>query len=254
LILIISFIFGAIIGSFLNVCIYRLPRKESIITPGSHCLNCNSKIKWYDNIPILSYIILKGKCRNCKAKISLRYPLVEILTSLSFMFLVYRYGITLTTIDIILFITLLIVITFIDFAHQIILDKVILFGMLLGFILGILNNQNIISMLLGSILGGTILYVIAIFGNLLFKKESMGGGDIKFSAMLGIFLGWKLMLLTIFLGFIFASIIGIVFIYLSKAKMDNKIPFGPFLSLASVVSLFLGEDIINWYLNLIIVK
>lgn len=246
---IVSILFGAIVGSFLNVCIFRLPKEESIITPGSHCPHCNKPIAFYDNIPLVSYFLLRGKCRHCRKPISIQYPIVEGITALTSFLLFMKYGPTPTYLLYFAFVSSLIVITGIDLYHQIIPDVISLPGIGVG-LLGALLFLPItfLNSFLGMLLGGGALFLVANFYQWLFKREGMGGGDVKLLAMIGAFLGWKAMILTIILGSLVGSVIGIVIIFLKGKDFKYAIPFGPFLALGAVISLFWGEDLIRWYL------
>jgi leader peptidase (prepilin peptidase)/N-methyltransferase len=260
---IIIFIFGSIVGSFLNVCIYRMPQGKSVVWPGSHCPNCEKKIPWYDNIPFLSYLLLKGRCRFCKKRISIRYLLVELLTALVFVLLFNRYGLTYDFFVYVVFVSSLIIATFVDIKHRIIPDEVSLGGIILGFLLTAIKGFNleplsydlrpIFNSFLGIILGGGIIYLTGVLFDLVYFKllkkppiqgetESMGGGDVKLLAMIGAFLGWKIAILTFFLAPFFGAIIGIINLIVKK---DHTIPYGPFLSLAAFLSLFWADKIIR---------
>ena len=248
---IIIFVIGAVIGSFLNVCIYRVPRNLSIISPASRCPSCNMPIKFYDNIPFLSYILLGGKCRVCKAGISFRYPLVELLNAVLFVFVVWRFGFAWHTVIYGILCSALVVITFIDLDFQIIPDAITLPGILIGIVAGslIMPDPFIRNSLLGFkasviglLAGGGLFYAIAVL-----SRGGMGGGDIKMMAMVGALMGWKSVLLTIFLGSLTGAVFGI-FLMISKGKgRKTKIPFGPFLALGTVITLFYGQEIFSWY-------
>jgi leader peptidase (prepilin peptidase)/N-methyltransferase len=246
---IISTIFGALMGSFLNVCILRLPQEESIITPGSHCPQCKKPIKFYDNIPLVSYLLLRGRCRYCHSPISIQYPLVEGITALSSLILFLKFGPTLSYLFYFSFVSALIVITLIDLYHQIIPDVISLPGIGVGILASLFIPQiTLLNSLIGILLGGGSLFLVATIYQWLFKREGMGGGDVKLLAMIGAFLGWKAVILTILLGSLLGSISGII-IMVSKGKdFKYAIPFGPFLSLGAVIALFYGENIIRWYL------
>ncbi len=255
---IIVFIFGLITGSFLNVCIYRIPRNFSIIWPASRCPSCNVPIKFYDNIPILSYIFLGGKCRYCNKNISLRYPFVEFLNGFLYVIIINRFGFEWHRIFYFIFCSALIVITFIDLDFQIIPDRITLPGILIGFITGsfLLPDPFMKSSALGwksSIIGsvtGFVLYtLIAFAGSKIFKKEAMGGGDIKMMAMVGAVIGWKGIILTTFLGSLTGSIAGIISMIIRGREKGSLIPFGPFLAFGSIISLFYGQEILLWYLG-----
>ncbi len=244
-----SIVFGAMVGSFLNVCIYRLPKEESIVTPGSHCPKCHTPIRFYDNIPILSYLLLRAKCRYCKTPISIQYPIVEALTALSSLWLFMTFGISLSFIYYFMFVSALIVITVIDLYHQIIPDVISLPGIVIG-VLGSLIIPQITfwNSLIGMLAGGGSLFLVAMGYQWLFKREGMGGGDVKLLAMIGAFLGWKAVILTILLSSLIGSIIGIGIMLIKGKDFKYAIPFGPFLAFGAVISLFWGEQLINWYL------
>ena len=248
---VISIIFGAMIGSFLNVCIHRLPKEESIVRPGSHCPKCKTPIRFYDNIPLLSYLLLGGKCRHCKAPISIQYPIVEAITALSSFFLFITFGVSLSFIYYFSFVAALIAITVIDLYHQIIPDVISLPGIVIG-LLGSLVIPQITfwSSLIGVLSGGGSLFLVATVYQWLFKREGMGGGDVKLLAMIGAFLGWKAVILTIFLSSFIGSIIGITVMLIKGKDFKYAIPFGPFLAAGAVISLFWGENLISWYLYL----
>jgi len=245
---IIIFIIGLVIGSFSNVCIYRLPRNESLVRPGSHCPQCSKPIPFYDNIPIISYLLLKGKCRYCGQSIPPQYPIVELATGLFYLALYLFYGLQPIAIVYMLLCTLLIIISFIDLRERIIPDVLSVPFIIIGFAFSFfLRNINPLDSLLGILAGGGSLLLIAIVGSKLFKKEAMGGGDIKLAAMLGAFLGWQLTLLSLFLGFFVGSVIGVLIMVTSKNKND-VIPFGPFIALGAMISMFWGQAILHWYL------
>ena len=248
---IISIIFGAIVGSFLNVCIIRLPTEESIITPGSHCPHCKSPIKFYDNIPMLSYFILKGKCRHCNEPISFQYPLIEGLTAFGSLIIFMRFGPSLSYLFFFSFVAALIVITVIDLYHQIIPDAISIPGIGVG-LLGslIIPYITFFNSMIGILVGGGSLFLVATLYQWLFKREGMGGGDVKLLAMIGAFLGWKSVILTILLSSFIGSIVGIAIMLLKGKDFKYAIPFGPFLSLGAVISLLYGESLIRWYFGL----
>jgi leader peptidase (prepilin peptidase)/N-methyltransferase len=255
---IITFIFGSVVGSFLNVCIYRIPRNISIIIPSSRCPSCDNPIKPWDNIPILSYIFLGGRCRVCKARISFRYPLVESLNAVFYLLILWRFGFGWHTLIYFVFCSSLIVISFIDLDFQIIPDVITLPGIPIGIIFGgflLLNpfmrnlSLGIKSSLIGTFIGFGLFYLIAVVGLHVFKKEAMGGGDIKLMAMVGGFLGWKGVILTTFLGSLSGAIVGVLVILFKGKERGSRIPFGPFLALGSVITLFYGQEIFYWYLG-----
>lgn len=244
------FLFGAIVGSFLNVCIYRIPSEKSIVSPPSHCPSCGERVRPYDNIPLLSWLLLGGKCRFCRARISVRYPLVELLTALLTLFLFREYGFSADFAALFLFSAALVVITFIDLDHQIIPDIISLPGIPLGFAFSFFLPQvGWKNSLIGILVGGGSLLVVAYAYELITKKEGMGGGDIKLLAMMGAFLGWKSIPFIIFISSLLGSVIGISLMIAQKKDSKLAIPFGPFLATAAIIYIFYGDSIIGWYLN-----
>ena len=248
------FIIGACVGSFLNVCIYRLVKGESIVRPRSHCPDCNHKLTWYENIPLLSYLALRGKCRYCKGPISFRYFTVELITAGLFVLFLDCFGLGILFLIYATLVSALIVVTFIDIKEQIIPDEISLPGMIIG--LGVSFaypalqrlNSHTLSLLysfLGLIAGGGAIYLTGLLGDFIFKKESMGGGDVKLLAMIGAFIGWKMTLLTFFIAPLFGAMVGIM---LKIKKNVSTIPYGPFLSLGAIISIIWGERIISWLL------
>ena len=247
----IIFILGLIIGSFSNVCIYRIPKNESIVFPASHCPNCHTPIKAIDNVPILSSLLLKGKCRKCGEKISIRYPVVEFLTGAIYLLIFLIYGRSYQTLIYALLSSALIIISFIDLDVQIIPDEISLPGIVIGLALSfIVPYISYLNSLLGIIAGGGIIFLIALAGLAIFKKEAMGGGDVKLSAMIGAFIGWKYIIVSLFIGFFIGAIAGILLILLKIRNRDDLVPFGPFIVLGSFITLLWGENILSWYLGL----
>lgn len=245
---IIVFLLGIIIGSFLNVCIYRIPKDESIVYPSSHCTYCSSPLKWYDLIPIVSYLSLKGKCRYCGGKIAPQYPFVEILNGLLYMLLFYYFGLTVDFIFYCLLASVIVVISFIDLHEQIIPDGLVLIILSAAIIYKAINyfiykeNIEILNSILGFFTGGLIFLLIAIVSN-----GAMGGGDIKLMAVLGLILGLKKTLLNILLSFIIGAIISVFLLIGKKKGRKDAIPFGPFINIAFIIALLYGDFIINWY-------
>ncbi len=248
---IFAFVLGAVVGSFLNVCICRLPQHESVVFPPSHCPKCGYRIPFYDNIPIVSYLLLGGKCRSCRAHISVQYPLVELVNGLLTLFLLMKFGPSLPFLVMFLFCSALMVITVIDLQHQIIPDVISLPGIVAGFassfLLPWLTWQN---SLIGIIAGGGSLLLVATGYELLTRKEGMGGGDIKLLAMMGAFLGWRAVPFIIFAGSLLGSIIGVSVMLAQKKDSKLAIPFGPFLAFGAILYIFFGRQIIHWYFNL----
>jgi leader peptidase (prepilin peptidase)/N-methyltransferase len=248
--IVLIFILGLIVGSFSNVCIYRIPRNESIAYPASHCPKCHSNISPKDNIPLLSYILLKGRCRNCKSKISIQYPIVELLTGLIYLIIYLIYDLSIQTLIYIILASALIIISFIDLNEQIVPDVISLPGIVLGFIISFFVPYiSFVNSALGILAGGGIILIIGLAGSVIFKKEAMGGGDVKLAAMIGAFLGWRYSIISLFLGFFLGAIVGIILI-LSKIKSrEDVVPFGPFIVLGSLITLLWGEKILSWYLG-----
>jgi leader peptidase (prepilin peptidase)/N-methyltransferase len=245
------FIFGAILGSFLNVCIYRLPRHKSIVRPPSYCPNCKRSIPWYDNIPVVSYIVLMGKCGKCRKRISFRYPFVEVATALLAVTLYHRYGFGGKFAVYSAFVSALMVSTFVDFEFGEIPDEITLGGLAAGLIAslafpGLFGETAPLAALrasaLGAVTGGGATLAMGLFGKLIFRKDAMGGGDVKLMAMIGSVLGWKLALLTFFIAPFFGAAVGIT---LKAAQGRETIPYGPYLSLAAFIAMFYGNDILR---------
>ena len=242
------FIFGLIIGSFLNVCIYRIPRNESISFPPSHCTSCNSRIKWYDLIPVLSYIFLKGKCRNCGKKISIRYPIIELITGALFAALYIKYGMTFEFVKYAFMTSCLLVIGMIDYDTTDVYLKTTLTGIISGTAFaayGWYSGYGIMSFLLGAALGfGFIAAIILI-------THGMGWGDAEICLLCGVYLGFKLTAIMLLASFIIGGITGIILIITKKKSRKDYIPFGPFISVAALFTVFFGQSLLSWYLNLL---
>ncbi|MBU2590716.1 MAG: prepilin peptidase [Nitrospinota bacterium] len=240
----ISFILGTIIGSFLNVCIYRLPRKESVVSPPSHCRSCDSRIAWYDNVPIVSWLVLRGKCRGCGSPISIEYPIVEFVTGLIYLFTYLRYGQSPYLVIYLLLFSAFLVIAIIDFKHQIIPDMITLPGTAIGIAAPFfLNYMTPKASIIGLLVGGGLFFLIA-----LLSRGGMGGGDIKLMAMIGTFVGWPGVLVTTMIGSLLGAIVGIALMIMGKKGRKSQIPFGPFLIIGATVYILWGGYIIRWYL------
>ena len=237
-------IVGLVIGSFLNVCIYRIPRGESIVKDASHCTSCGQKIKRYDLIPVFSYLILKGHCRSCKVRISPRYAIVEFITGLLFFLCAYKFKYTVETLVYTVFCCLLITMAYIDKDTMEIPDRIHIAIATIGLVLMGISDIPWYERVIGFFSVSVLLLIVAII-----TKGGMGGGDIKLMAVSGLVLGWKLCILAFILGSIAAAIYGIT---VSKCKRENmklKIPLGPFLALGMLIALFLGNNIITLYLG-----
>jgi len=251
IILILIILVGLALGSFLNVCIYRIPLKKSILFPGSFCPKCGTKIRFRDNIPLLSFILLKGKCRKCESKISWQYPLVEFITPVLMVITYLKFGWSWEFAAMTILCLLLIVIFFIDLRHRIIPDVVTLPGIALGFLFSFfVKSPSVMNSLIGILAGGILFYLAAVLGELLFKKESMGGGDIKLAMMLGAFLGWQKIFLVFLISAVLGAMVGGIALLFSKEVKETKmIPFGPFLALGSILAMFLGDMMISAYVR-----
>jgi leader peptidase (prepilin peptidase) / N-methyltransferase len=250
LLLLFIFIFGLCIGSFLNVCIYRIPESKSIVSPGSMCPGCGNPIKFYDNIPVLSFILLRAKCRNCSAHIPLRYPAVEMLTGLFALSVFIKFGLSIEAPVYFIFIATLLVITFIDIDHRIIPDLISLPGIVIFFFASLaVPTVSVKDSLLGILAGGGILFIIAELYLRITGKEGMGGGDVKLLAMIGALIGWQGVLFTIFVSSMIGTIIGVIVMMIQGKNLKLAIPFGPFLSVGAVVYVFFGNEFINWYFS-----
>jgi leader peptidase (prepilin peptidase) / N-methyltransferase len=251
-VLLVVGLFGALVGSFLNVCIYRLPRRESIAWPGSHCPTCSHPIAWYDNIPIVSYVLLGGRCRHCAARIPYGYPLVEILNALGYAAIVWCFGMTWSAAVYGILYSALLVVTGTDLSHKIIPNAVTFPGIMLGLVsAATVLPLGFFDSLLGALVGGGILWLLAWASPYLFGKEGMGGGDIKLLAMIGTFLGWKPALMTIMVGSFLGSLVGVSLIAANVIRREDYIPFGPFLVCGALVSLFFGQSLLDWYQGLL---
>lgn len=270
----LSFTWGASIGSFLNVCIYRIPRGFSVVKPRSHCPLCNKAIPWYHNIPILSYFLLRGKCCYCSGPISPRYALVETLTAFLFLMVWLKFDLIagprplelqpVTDWKLVpiywLMISGLILGTFVDFEFMIIPDRVTIGGVVAGILLSLIvpsmhETQSIWMSLffsaLGASIGWGILKFVAVAGRIIFKKDAMGLGDVKLIAGIGAFLGWKAVLFTIMMSSLFGSVVGIVLVLSGRREMQSRIPYGPYIALAAIVWIFWGPAMVEAYFNLL---
>ena len=249
-----ALIIGLAVGSFLNVIIYRLPNNKSIVKPRSKCTKCDSQIAWYDNVPVLSYIALLGKCRKCKNPISIRYPLIEFICGMMTLMLLNIYGPSFEFIVMILISYMLIAITFIDVDYFIIPNEFIIFG----FIISIISHSfkllpiTVVQGFYGSLTYGGMLFIMGAMGTFIFKKEALGFGDIKLGLILGSFLGIELSLLALFFSFIFGGIMSIILLIAKEVGDDHMIPFGPSIAAATLLTILTktiggGNHIINWY-------
>ncbi len=245
----IFFIFGSIWGSFANVAIVRIPQGLSVVAPRSRCNGCKTPIRWFDNIPILSWFILKGKCRSCGQSFSIRYPLVELLTGVLFALAFYSVGWKFYLAELLIFILGLVIVSFIDIDHFIIPDKISLPGIIIGLVGATLNpEREVLDAIMGVVLGGGFLWMIAYVYYILRKQEGMGGGDIKLLAWMGAVCGWRAIPFII----LFASIVGsgVGLFNMKKKGLQTVIPFGPYLALSALIYIFAGHTITMWYLKI----
>ncbi len=246
-----TFLVSSMIGSFLNVCIHRIPSGKSVAFPASHCPHCETPIRPWDNLPILSYVLLRGRCRQCKTPISARYPLVEAVTGFAGVATLIVFGPVPHALLMFAFLCALIVITFIDFDLQIIPDVISLPGIVVGLAASFLpGNPDWIDSFLGVLLGGGILWGIAEGYFRLTGREGMGGGDVKLLAMIGAFLGWRAIPVTLMVASLSGTALGLAMMLRRGEGRQMAIPFGPFLAAGAVVALFAGEPLMDWYLNL----
>jgi len=242
---IVAVLLGASIGSFLNVCIYRLPRRISIVSPSSFCPACGNRIKPYHNIPVLSYIFLRGRCAYCGARFSARYPLVEALTAALAWATLQRFGLSVPAPIYFVFLCALVVATFVDIEFKIIPDEITLGGLALGLLLSPLLPQGFVSSLFGAVLGGGILWLVAFLYERITGREGMGFGDVKLLAMMGCFLGARNIPLILLASSLAGSVVGVAMMVFFKKSRLYALPFGPFLALGGALSLFFGDAMWN---------
>ena len=248
----IVLLFGAVIGSFLNVCIYRLPREESVAWPASHCPSCRKSIAVYDNIPIVSYLLLRGHCRGCQSPISIRYPLVEAANAVGYVGVFWMFGFTPVAWAYAALVSALIVVTGTDLSHTMIPDAVTLPGIVVGLLCAALILPiTLMESLMGILVGGALLWFLAWISPYVFGKEGMGGGDIKLMAMVGAFIGWQPVLLAIMIGSFLGSVIGGALMISGVISRREPIPFGPFLAIGSLLALIFHQSLFEWYWSLI---
>jgi leader peptidase (prepilin peptidase)/N-methyltransferase len=245
---VLVFSLGLIIGSFLNVCIYRIPRNQSVVCPGSCCPQCGKRLAWFELIPVFSYIFIKGRCRHCRAGVSWRYPLIEILTGFLY-YLAYRqFGLGFSFLNLAFLVSLLVVVSFIDIEFHIIPNRLVLLGLVVGLALGLMRPGNPVwFMVLGTAAGFGLMLLVAFLSG-----GRMGYGDVKLSAVLGLFLGWQAVLLAIFFAFAGGAVYGLILMLFFGKSRKTPVPFGPFLAAAAIVAYMWSEPIISWYLRVII--
>jgi len=240
-------VMGAIIGSFLNVVIYRLPLGQSLSSPPSRCRNCGYSLRWFDNIPIASWVALRGRCRKCGVSVSWQYPVVELTTAVLFGLVAWLTPMEPLLFARLLLVCILIVLFGIDLEHQILPNSITLPGIAIGLLFSAFGPPGLRDAIIGTLLGGGILYGIAAAYYLWRREEGMGMGDVKMLAMVGAFLGWKAVLVTLVFASISGAIIGVAMMSTQKGGMKYALPFGTFLALGTLVAMFVGEPLVNWY-------
>ena len=243
-------VLGLAVGSFLNVCIHRLPRGESLALPPSRCPACEYRLRWFDNIPVVSYALLAGRCRKCRSPISIRYPLIELATMALFVIHGEVFGWSALLVPRLLFACAMIVLFAIDLEHHLLPNVITLPSIAIGLISSAVLPPGIVDALIGVVVGGGVLWLI---GEAYFRysgHEGMGGGDVKMLAMIGAFLGWKLVLVTLVLSSVAGSLIGLFVILIKRGGMKYALPYGTFLALGALVASLAGDQIVNWYVSL----
>lgn len=245
--LMLAGLFGACIGSFLNVVIYRLPLGQSIVSPPSQCPKCGYQLRWYDNVPIIGWMLLGGRCRKCRNAISIQYPIVELITALLFVIVVWMTPPGPLLVTRLLLVCILIALFGIDLEHQILPNSITLPGIVAGLLLSLIAPPGLRDALIGVVVGAGILYAIAWGYYLWRREEGLGMGDVKMLAMIGAFLGWKAVLVTLVLSSFSGAVIGVALIAAQRGTMKFALPFGTFLAIGAVVAMFVGEPLVNWY-------
>ena len=243
-------LFGLVIGSFLNVCIYRLPRRESLVWPGSKCTSCLRHLEWYENIPVVSWLVLRGRCRTCGASVSVMYPTVELATAVAFVGSYLVYGIHPLLFVRIAFACAMIVLFVIDLEHRILPNVITLPGIVAGFLFSLITEPGWMASAIGIAAGGGMLLAIAEAYYRIRHEQGLGMGDVKMLAMVGAFLGWKLTLLTLMLASFSGTLIGLALIVSKRGSMKYALPFGTFLALGAAAAASFGPALLEWYLGL----
>ena len=248
-VLLIAAAFGLIIGSFLNVCIFRLPRGTSVVWPASACGSCKRELRWFENIPVISWVVLGAKCARCKAPISIQYPLVEATTAVLFVIVTATTPPGSVLVARLLFVALLVVLFAIDLEHHLLPNVITLPGIVVGLVFALVGPPGWQASLLGVLLGGGVLYAIAAGYYAVRKEEGMGMGDVKMLAMIGAFLGWQAVLLTLVLASLSGAVIGLALIVVQRGSMKYALPFGTFLALGGLTAMLVGQPLIDWYVG-----
>jgi leader peptidase (prepilin peptidase)/N-methyltransferase len=245
----VSLLLGLVVGSFLNVCIYRLPRKESLNWPGSHCTACSRPLSWYENVPLVSWLVLRGRCRTCGVAIPVMYPLVEAVTGVLFLSAFLFYGPTPLLVVRLLFACAMVILFVIDLRHRILPNIITVPGMVIGFVASLWLPPGWMASLIGLAAGGGVLFLVGEAYYRVRGAEGMGMGDVKMLAMIGAFLGWPLMLLTLILASLVGALFGMLMMATGRGGMQAALPFGTFLAVGALVAAVAGDPIIGWYLG-----
>jgi leader peptidase (prepilin peptidase)/N-methyltransferase len=240
-------LFGLVIGSFLNVVIYRLPLGQSLATPPSRCRKCGYSLRWFDNIPVLSWLFLRGRCRKCGISVSWQYPVVELITGALFVLVVWLTPPGPLLASRLLLVCILIALFGIDLEHQILPNVITLPGIVIGLMLSAIAPPGIKDAVIGVLVGGGLLYAVAGAYYLWRREEGMGMGDVKMLAMLGAFLGWKAVLVTVILASFSGAVVGLAMMAVQRGSMKYALPFGTFLAIGAVIAMFVGEPLVAWY-------
>jgi leader peptidase (prepilin peptidase)/N-methyltransferase len=247
--IVVAVLFGLVIGSFLNVCIYRLPRKQSVVWPASRCTSCRRELAWFENIPVFSWVVLRGRCRGCGASISAMYPIVEATTGALFGAAVFWYGVTPLAIVRMLFGCAMMVLFVIDLQHRILPNVITVPGIVIGLLLSLVLPPGLVASAIGILIGGGLLYGIGEAYYRIRGVEGMGMGDVKMLAMIGAFLGWQLALVTVILASLAGALFGAALISSRRGGMQAALPFGTFLAVGAAVAAVAGDSLITWYLS-----
>ncbi|MFN7915405.1 MAG: A24 family peptidase [Vicinamibacterales bacterium] len=241
---------GAVIGSFLNVCIYRVPLGKSIVFPASACESCRRELSWYENIPIVSWSVLGAKCRTCKAPLSIQHPIVEAVTAAMFGLAAWQYGLSWILAAQLVFGCALIVLFAIDLEHHLLPNVITLPGIVVGFVFSLVTGPGWLDSLIGIVIGGGSLWLIAELYYRLRHEDGLGMGDVKMLAMIGAFIGWKLTLVTLMMASIAGSVVGLLLVAARKGDMKYALPFGTFLAMGAALAATVGTSLLDWYLSL----
>ena len=245
----VAVLFGLIVGSFLNVCIYRLPRRESIVWPASRCTSCNRELAWFENVPVFGWLVLRGRCRTCRAPVSAMYPIVETVTGVLFGAAMYWYGPTPLGVVRVAFGCAMIVLFVIDLQHRILPNAITVPGAAIGFVISLFLPPGWVSSLVGLLVGGGLLFAIAEAYYRVRGVDGLGMGDVKMLAMIGAFLGWQLALVTLILASFGGAVLGIGLLATGRGGMQAALPFGTFLAVGAAIAAVAGDPIVTWYVG-----